>query len=69
MLKTRVDRIPIELFDLAKDRSKYIGQSKAQAYRDIVSIAKNVNGMICTPARDIKKPEKKDEKIFWDFKI
>jgi len=66
MLKTRVDRIPAELYDMAKARSKEIGQSKTQAYRDIVNVARNIDGLLNTPAGQIKKDEKNKG---WIFKI
>ena len=67
MLKTRVDRIPVELFNLARERSKNVGQSKTQAYRDIVEIANNVQGMLTSPALQYRKED--DKKKAWDFKI
>jgi hypothetical protein len=74
MAKTRVDRLPVELFDLADQRSKAIGQSRSQAYRDITQIAQRMPGIIQTPIPSIKeiekpKPHGKKKRDIFDFRI
>lgn len=76
MAKTRIDRLPIELFQLAEDRRQAIGQPRSQAYRDIAAVALRVPGIIQQPISVMREPPKERPKTIerkkhdnFDFKI
>lgn len=73
MANRRIDSIPIELFELARQRSKAVGQKRAQSYRDIALVAQQMPGIINQPMCNMEQQPKEEheqrKKILFDFRI
>ena len=74
MARTIVERVPVELYELARQRSQCVGQSRSQAYRDLASVAGRIPGVMNAPIPSMKEakknePKKKEPKIRWDFRF
>ena len=73
MTRTVVERVPIELFNLAKQRSQTVGQARMQSYRDIATVAQRATGIISVPVptmKQVAKPKKEHRRNdTFDFKM